>query len=248
MFELKWLLFGWVTVLIAALIQGMTGFGFALVAVPLLSSFLLPKEVVPIIITYCLVLNFMMLFKQRKFIKIAPIKGIIIFGIIGIPIGVYLLNVLTASQIKLFASVLIIFSSLMMIFGWEWKTHKDFLATCVAGLISGILNGSTSMSGPPIVLFLANKKVGKESFRSYLPTYGLITNFLTLIVLFFNHNFNKEVLIHMLSLCPALIIGLFTGIVLVKRINEAVFRKLSLYLILGTGCYTFVTVLLSSKP
>ncbi|MBC7959794.1 MAG: sulfite exporter TauE/SafE family protein, partial [Vallitaleaceae bacterium] len=177
------------TIVIAALIQGLTGFGFALVAVPILSSFLLPKEVVPMMVVYSLVMNILMFLQQKRFVQLKELRVLIVFGLIGIPFGVYLLNALSAQTIKLVAALLIIGTSMMMMLGWQWKTKSDFLSSAIAGLLSGILNGSTSMSGPPIVLFLANKKVGKESFRASLPTYGIITNLITLGFFLLSSNF-----------------------------------------------------------
>jgi len=235
---------GLLTIFIAAIIQGITGFGFALIAVPILSVFLLPKDIIPIVVIYSLIMNIIMYIKKRYHIRFSDLKTLIIFSAIGIPLGVLLLNILDANIIKLVTAIVIILTAFALISGWEWKGKDTQFTTAVVGLTSGILNGSTSMSGPPIVLFLINQKFCKEHFRSYLPAFGIITNLITIIFFLIGKNINATQLEYTIIFSPALFCGLFLGMILVNYINEYLFRRLSLILILITGFYTFFAVLI----
>ncbi|PKM95654.1 MAG: sulfite exporter TauE/SafE family protein [Firmicutes bacterium HGW-Firmicutes-1] len=239
----EFIIIGLITVFVSALIQGITGFGFALIAVPILSTFLLPKDIVPIVVIYSLLMNILMYIRKRTIVHFSELKTLIIFSSIGIPIGVYLLNLLDATIIKLVAGITIILTALALMVGWEWKGKNLQLTTAIAGLTSGVLNGSTSMSGPPIVLLLLNQKVDKEHFRAYLPAFGIITNVITIIFLMLGRNFNATQLKNMVIFSPALFCGLFIGSIAVRFINEYFFRRFSLILILVTGVYTLYSVL-----
>ena len=160
---------GFLTILISALIQGITGFGFALIAVPILSLFILPKEVVPIIVVYGLVTNIMTIMKRRESIRVKELSLLIMAGMIGVPFGVYLLKVLPTNSIKLLAGIIIVLTAVAMVGGLRIKFKNEQFATGMAGFLSGLLNGSTSMSGPPIVLFYANKNVTKDVFSDQPP-------------------------------------------------------------------------------
>lgn len=234
-------LFALIIVGVSALIQGITGFGFALIAVPLMSVFMVPKDIVPMVVVFSLIMNIIMFMKKREPIVFSEFKLILIFGILGIPFGVYLLNILSPDIIRFFAALLIIATSIALMWGWELKSKNENISTAVAGFLSGFLNGSTSMSGPPIVLLLANQKVGKETFRSYLPTYGIVTNLITLGIFMLSGNLNFNLFKTTVLLSPALLVGLWIGMIVIRFINEKFFRKLSLMLILVTGLYALVS-------
>ena len=234
---------GFLTILISAFIQGITGFGFALIAVPILSCFILPKEVVPIIVVYGLITNIMMIMKRRESIRVKELSLLIIAGMIGVPFGVYLLKVLPTNSIKLIAGIIIVITAVAMVGGLRIKFKNEQIATGLAGFLSGVLNSSTSMSGPPIVLFYANKNVAKDVFRTSLPAFGIITNITTIALFMASAMINKGVIKYLVSFSPALILGALMGIWLAKLINEKMFRNISLILILTLGAYTILTSL-----
>ncbi len=88
---------GLLVIFLAGMTQGLTGFGFALVSVPIMIILLSPKVVVPIIVIHSFVINLIILFEARKWVDLKRIWPLMIAGITGIPIGTYLLIVLDVS-------------------------------------------------------------------------------------------------------------------------------------------------------
>ena len=69
---------------------------------------------------------------------------------------------------------------LLEIFNKHFKIKNVWAERIVTGGISGILNGSVSFSGPPMVIFLSNKGVEKQQFRANLTFYFWILNVMTI--------------------------------------------------------------------
>lgn len=227
-------------IVISSLVQGSVGFGFVLVSAPLLSLFIPLKTLVPLLVNLSLVINLMVIVSAMKDLVLREIWILIVMGIIGIPIGVYGLNTLSPYTLKMLIGVVILITSIAMLAGFKLKTKNKVYTYSFTGLLSGILNGSISMSGPPIVLFLANEGYEKDKFRANINAYFIITNIITVIVFSLNGLYTIEIFKYTGLQIISLIIGTLLGIRFSRRINEAVFKKLILLLLIITGLITII--------
>lgn len=234
---------GSLVIFAASFIQGVTGFGFALLAVPLLSYILPLKSIVPLVVFYSLVTNLFILKETRNDIKINEIRWVIIFGIIGIPAGVYFLKVIDVNILKILIGSLILITAIAMMQGFKIKMKNEVLSSGIAGFLSGFLNGSVSMSGPPVVIFLTNRGSDKDTFRANLTAYAIITNIITIGSFIISGVSGMENIGHLIYLFPGLLAGVFAGTFLVRKINEALFKNIVLVLIIITGVTTVITTI-----
>jgi uncharacterized membrane protein YfcA len=234
---------GLLIIFFAALLQGITSFGFALLAMPLLSMFLSLHQVVPIIILFSILTNIGILYHMRLHVELRRIWILICSSIIAAPIGTYLLIIINPNELKIFIGVLIALLSIALLKGMKATIRNERLSLIPVGFMSGLLNGSVSMSGPPIVLFLSNQGVDKQVFRANLAAYSLILNIVTLIPFFLTGLISKEVMHYSVLYLPALIVGLGLGIFCATKVKEAVFKKYTLYIILASGLWTVLSSL-----
>ncbi|MTI66221.1 MAG: sulfite exporter TauE/SafE family protein [Firmicutes bacterium] len=234
---------GIVIILISGLIQGMTSFGFSLLALPLLGLILPIKIVVPILVIYSLVINAIIIYKIREDVHLGRIKYLIIAGIISTPLGTYLLLILNENTLKVVIGIIISISAISMLKGYKIniESKRENISYIPVGLISGILNGSVSLSGPPVILFLANQGVKKQIFRANLTSYFLILNIITIPTYFFGGLITKDVINHTIILFPALIIGVLLGIKLGNKVDEKIFKKLTLILVISMGILSIIS-------
>ena len=231
-------------IFIASAVQGAVGFGFVLIVAPLLTVFLPLKILVPAFILFGLVVNTMIIFSVWRLISLKEIWVLIVMGILGIPIGVYGLNKLDPEILKFIIGIVILFTSLAMYKGYKLNLKNKSLSFSIAGFISGILNGSISMSGPPIVLFLANEGYDKNKFRANTNAYFIITNVITIITLALNGYITADVIKFTSSNLISLILGTIFGIYISKKINEQTFKKAILMLLIATGIVTSINALM----
>lgn len=235
---------GFISILLASIIQGITGFGFALIAVPLL-SFVIPelRNITPIIVIYSLLTNVIIVFKSRRYIDLKKIIPLIIFGIIATPIGTYILLYVNVSTLKIIIGSIITITAFAMLKNLKIKINNEDISYGIVGFLSGLLNGSTGLSGPPVVLFLTNQNTDKDVFRANLTFYGLATNIFAIILFIAEGIINTSVINFTMLYLPALIIGVFGGIIISAKINETLFKKLTIYLITCLGLYTAISAI-----
>ena len=162
----------------AAFIQALSGFGFSLFIVPFLAILIGPRDTV-------LLANLMSTFgsgSQALYLRKSADRmtaGILLIGsLIGMPIGLAVLLLLDPKLLQLGIALSVIIFTLIMIRGVA--LHRVGTAgDIIAGIASGILNTSTSMSGPPVVLYLQGRNFQPLQFRATITTYFVITSAIT---------------------------------------------------------------------
>lgn len=221
--------------LFAALTQGLTGFGFNLVSVPVMIMVLPPDVVVPIVMIYATAMTIAIAIEARKWIDVGRIWPLMIAGVAGIPVGVWLLKVLDAGVLKVLIGVAITVFGVAFLWGFAVQIRNERLAMGPVGLVSGILAGCTAMSGPPVILFLQNQRVGKQAFRANLGVYFSAIGLASIAAFAVAGLMTVPMMRYTLLLLPATVVGGIAGIKLAHRIDERLFREIALVIVTIAG-------------
>ncbi|KPJ62480.1 MAG: hypothetical protein AMS15_03855 [Planctomycetes bacterium DG_23] len=226
---------GLVVIFFAGLIQGLTGFGFALVAVPIMTLFLSPKEVVPVVLIHAILIVAVILYEARKWVDLRRIWPLMIAGIVGIPLGTYLLIFLQEGTLKILIGSVIVVFALAFLKGFRKQIKAEKLAFAPVGFISGLLAGSTMMGGPPVILFFTNQGLSKNVFRANIVLYFTAVSLAAIPAYVAGGLITKEVVKDAVLLLPALIAGGLTGIRLARAVQEQLFEKIVLIILIVAG-------------
>ena len=147
----------------AGLIQGLAGFGFSMVSIPVLIMFIEPRLLIPMVIIHSVIINVFLFIKVRKHAELGRIWPLIVAAIVGIPIGTWLLLVMDQNIFKLLVGFLIMLLGIAYLKDFKIDIKNERRAFLPVGFISGILNGSITLSGPPVVVTLTNQGVRKRT-------------------------------------------------------------------------------------
>jgi hypothetical protein len=232
-------------VFVAGFIQGLVGFGSGLFSVPLLAFIFGPRFVVPLTLVHGLLMNMYLSVKNKKRIQWRRVLPILVTGVVGIPFGTLILIFLPSEWLKVMIGIVISIFAVLLLVGYSKKVRNEKLALLPVGFTSGLLNGSISMSGPPVILFMTNQAVRKEIFRANIVTYFFLLNIVTLLIFIFTGILTEEVLITSMILLPPLPAGIIAGEFMSRKVSEELFRKIALFLVLGTGIIALITGILS---
>lgn len=222
-------------VLFSSFIQSITGFGFAVVGTPLLLFFMEPKQVVSLMVFGALILNLMVIYKTRGKSDPKVIWPMFVASLIGIVPGVYILKVVDASNLKLCIGILILLVSFFMASNYVMTIKREKLATVLVGIVSGFMGGSTSLSGPPVALFLMNQQQDKEAFRANLVRYFCLGNIATLLVMYFMETMDLGVLRQGLYAVPGVLLGVWVGEKAFAKVSPKLFKWITLGVIFFCG-------------
>jgi len=237
--------FAMAIIFVAGFIQGLTSFGLSIFALPFLLLLFPLQEIVPTIIVLAVLTNTLVLLPVRKEINFKKFRLLVAMGILFMPVGILSLTYLNPDYLRLFFGVLITFFSLLLILKKTFPIKHEKIGCTITGALSGFLNGSLSLSGPPVVLFLSNQGVGKDAFRANITLYFLILNIIAIALFLASGMLNTVVFARIPYFAPALVIGALAGIKASKRLKDEAFKKIVLIFLFASGIWTIVSTLIN---
>ena len=235
MLELEVLLLGLLVIFLAGLIQSLTGFGFGLIAVPLLTLFISPKLAPPIVLVDGIVLNLIILKGAHGLVDLRRIWLLMLSGLAGVPIGTWILANWDVESLRIYIGAITIIVALFFLAGFKREIRRENLASVPVGFLSGVMSGSINLGGPPVILFFANQSVPRLVFRANIVAYFLVIQSLAVPLLAANGILTRGSLGSALVLLPGLILGGLLGSFYSQKVPEQLIRRLILVIVAGAG-------------
>ena len=228
---------GWanLVVLAAALISSITGFGYALLATPVLVLFLAPQTVVPIVLISWMPLSLLLARESYVDMSWQKIGRWLLGAIPGTVVGAYGLAHLDEGLMRGVIGAMTILAALSVWLRPDSPFTRDRLMAIVAGGVSGAMAGSSGVSGPPVVLFGLNQGWDFRVLRACLIGYFALLHATTIVVLGNFGMVNDQTLIFSAAVLPGLLIGYMVGVRLKDRIDSSHFRTITLCMVSIAG-------------
>lgn len=222
----------------ASIVRGFTGFGLALVAVPMI-QFLMPVSDTAVFIAIINAIFSLLYFKRsREAIKGQPLGRMAIWTGIGVAAGTLILKFINPAYIQLIWGVLIILIVAALIRGFEFRIRSDINAMTLSGLLGGVLAGATGITGPPVAIILSSMKTPKEKFNAIISVFIFFAVTYALVFYLISGLVRAETFLLALCSVPALLAGLHMGDRLVSRISQKTFTRLVYIVLILMGIIT----------
>ena len=236
---------GGIVVALASFLGGVTGFGYSLVATPLLllDGYSLPF-VVTVNLSLALVTRISVAVRFRRSAWPRRVALLIGGAVPGIWLGVAVLRAVDPTDIKIAAGVVTMVAAAVLARSVNAPPPRRTIpgAAAVAGFFGGFLGASTSLNGVAPVLLLARDKASPRSFLADLAMYFVGANAIGLAILAARHTIDTDALSPaFLVWLPGSLIGNWLGTTLGPRLPEAAFRRLTLAVVFVAGGVTAFT-------
>ena len=219
----------------ASIIRGVTGFGLALFALPLMTLYMPVKEVIITLAIVNFIFSITHILRERNHLEKKEVFLISIFSLPGVLAGFILHKSFPEQWLVIFAGIVIISFGIAMLRGFSLKMKNTNYAISIASLIGGILAGSITIGGPIVALALAGTTIPKNRFRHAMSIFFLFSYGFAVILYLSSGMLNQSIIIIAGSSMPLLIAGLVVGVRISKGINQKSFRQLILFLLLVMG-------------
>lgn len=222
-------------VFFSAFVQSSIGFGFALVAMPLLVSVLGIHTAAPIVAIAAMVVEIVVLFAYREAFNFDVVKNLVFAAILGIPIGVLAVRYINSDIANKFLGVVIIGYAVYALFAPRLPELAGKIWTFLFGFVAGFLGGAYNTAGPPVVIYGNARRWPPDEFKSNLQGFFLVNGLVVIAVHTMSGNLTPSVFQNLIYALPGLVLGLAAGFLLSKRINPGLFRNIVLIALLFLG-------------
>jgi uncharacterized membrane protein YfcA len=224
----------------ASVVQSLTGLGFGLLIVPPLVLVVGPKDAVVVSNVLATILSGALLVRQHPQVEWRTGTALLVAAIAGMPLGLLVLVVISPGALQVLIAVTVILFTLLLARGL--RIHAAGLAgDAVAGLISGVLRTSTSMSGPPVVLYLQGTGMSPDRFRATLAWFFVASGVISIGLFGLAGRLDGRVGAEVAVGFPALAAGLAGGSALYRRVDAALFRRVVFGVLLVSAVLALVT-------
>ena len=225
---------------LSAIIRQISGFGFALVSMPLLTLVLGIRMATPFVAITGVTVGLLMIsanWRQADRRALIQLSGAALFGV---PLGVLLLGALPEEIVKRGLGLLLVVYSLYALIQPQLPLVKKGWVTLVCGFVSGVLTGAYNTGGPPVVVYGTLRHWTPEQFRSTLQLFFLLVSGLAMIGHGLAGLCSQEMWWLYLYSLPGLYLGHLAGEHLHRLIPRHYFNRLIYGLLIVTGLIFFV--------
>ena len=219
-------------VFIASIIRGFNGFGFSAICISGFSYILPAIEIVPIILALEVAISIFMAPYIWNKIDWKFVFKILLGIIIGSPIGLYLLKYLNPQTTHLSVCLLVIFFSILLMKGFSNQKINNNYGKFFTGIISGTLNGLTTLGGMPVALFLLITSIQPAVIRGSLAALFFLTDIYAFILSFFSGIVDMTTIYRVIPLIIILPLGVFIGNKFFVKSKEETYRKVVFYFLI----------------
>lgn len=227
-----------VAVALAGAITASTGFGFGLLLVPPLVFVIGPRDAVVVSNVLSLVFTSYMLTQMYGDVARRTTFTLSAFAALGIPLGFAILVLFDQSILQAFIATFVLVSTVLLTRGIQ--LHRGgIIVDGLVGFVAGVLRTSTSMSGPPVVIYLQGQGVSPAVFRASMTAFFCATGAMASVAFLIGGRFTEDVLLAMAVGVFALPLGWRVGNTLFHRMPEEAFRKVVIVTLFVSGIVAF---------
>jgi hypothetical protein len=220
----------------AGLIQGLSGFGSALVAVPLFALILPIETVVPLMALLGAGVSVLNLVHLRAEARLRPVARLLFGYLLGTPLG--LLFLARAPEVAVLGTlgVFLCGYALLALIGRQPRANWLREWRVALGALSGTLGAAFSTNGPPVILHVAaHPEWGADRQKATLVLFLLLASVITVAAHGASGLITGEVLRLLLWSAPTLVLGTLAGLWLYTRLGNHGYQRLVFGLIFATG-------------
>jgi len=235
----KYVLIG-IIVLLANILESITGFGATVAELPFVSALVGIKTAVVALCMVSLTLAIFVVIRFHKLIDKNAYLNIVGFAVLGMPIGMLAFSFLPERALKIGLGIFIILAAArgfyVLLSKKQDRKPINNAVLRVLLFIGGIVHGAFASGGPFLVIYAGEKIKEKGSFRATMCSVWATLNSVLLIKYIITGDFIvKNVMPVYLLAIPFLAVGVAIGMFLHKKVSQRVFSIIVYCILLAAG-------------
>jgi uncharacterized membrane protein YfcA len=219
----------------AAFIRGFTGFGLAVVGVPLLSLFFAPAEIVPSIMILAIIAGLQLIPKIWRNVDWRLLLPTILGAAIGTPLGTWLLAGVSANLMRVLIGGAVLAASGAVQLGIRFAQRPHAGVSAGFGVVAGLTGGAAAMPGPSVIFLFLAAPIAHEAGRASLILFFQVSAMMSAVSATFGGLLQLHSLVLGALLVPAMLIGNWLGDRVFDKASAGTYRRVVVVLLAGLG-------------
>jgi len=247
-----------VVILVASVIHGIAGFGFAQVSMGLMPLFRSPSAASIIFTATAVVSNARVWWSVRDAFDwrrwLVPVGGLVV----GMPLGIYVFSRFSGAEMRvaigavLVVAVVVVGATQQLDVVTDWIEANGYrpgkVVGATAGLLAGIFGGAVAVPGPPMIVYGAFMSAsgywsGEEMKATFTAFFGTLMLY-RLGSLTYTGAVTTPLMIEAAIAIPMVFVGAWAGVYIFDHIPERTFQ----WLVLGLLSVNAFVLLFTAVP
>lgn len=226
-----------IAVFCGAFVSGLAGFAFSAVAGAILLHVLPPLEAVPLMMACSITVQASNLWALRKSIRWKQSSVLVVGGLLGVPIAVWLLQSADARIFRESFGLAIACYAAYTLFRpvLSRRLRMSVGRNALIGFGGGLVGGLTAMPGAIPTIWCDIHGVPKTEQRGLVQPFIAAMQIFALALMLLHNDLSSKVLVEFVASIPALLAGAALGIFAFRCVDEASFRRIILTMLLFSG-------------
>jgi len=154
------------TMSIAGVVRGFTGFGTALIFVPIAGMFLPPAEVVGTITMTGIASTAALLPRAWRQSDRGEVGVLVLAALPLVPVGLWLMQIMDAQAVRWTVACIAAGTLVALVSGWRYTARINVPGMLMIGAAAGLVGGMTGLTGPVVILFYLAGQALVQSVRA----------------------------------------------------------------------------------
>jgi uncharacterized protein len=216
---------------VSATARGFSGFGSALIFMPLASSMAGPRLVAALLLIIDFIAAAPLVPNAWKHADRKATAVMVSGALIGVPIGTYSLSRLDPVTTRWIISAFVFALLMLLLSGWRYR-GKDYAVISIGiGGVSGFCSGLAQTGGPPIVGYWLGRPIASVIARANILLFFAASDFFSAVSYALTGLITADAMRFSLLVGPVYGIGVWFGATLFGRARETLFRSICYVLI-----------------
>lgn len=222
---------------LGATISGLAGFAFGVSSLSIWAHFMGPELIAPMVVACSLAAQLMTLLMVWRHINWRTVWPFILGGLLGILPGSWLLSLLDRDTFRIAVGILLVtyVSVLAITRATPALAVRNRGANAIVGFGGGVMGGFAGLPGVLPTLWCSVLKWTKDEQRTTFQIYNLVMHVLALATYWGRDMIPVDFGPALLVALPAVVVGSLIGFRFYRRVDDAQFRRILIWLIGVSG-------------
>jgi len=226
---------------LAGLVRGFSGFGSALIYMPLISAVYGPTVAAPTLLlidSICSLPFAVHAMPQCNWREVTPVS---IAGALVLPFGALALLLVDPLWLRWFIAGLVLVALVTLVAGWRYRGRPTLAASLGVGALAGFGGGAVQIGAPPLLVFWLGGNNEAVTVRANIMVYFIMQGALSMVMYFFSGLFSAQAIVLSLLLGLPFAVAMAAGARWFHGSSDALYRRAA-YVIIAVAALVSLPV------
>lgn len=220
----------WAAIGVAALagvVRGFSGFGSALIYIPLMAAMFGPRVAAGTMLLIDFVAGLPFAIGARRDCDWSEVTPIAIAAAVGVPFGTYALLFADPVTLRWLISALVLGLLAVLLSGWRYHGRPTMPVKLGVGLLGGLGAGAVQVGGPFVIIYWLSSKAPPITIRANLLVYFILNGAALVVAYLVQGVLTPHVLAFSLMLGPAFWVAMLIGARFFRGASDKLYRNVA---------------------